>query len=74
MNIKFKYTEQKIDLPNAKILDQTEESASIILKRNDESIPDILNKLTSQVEVVDMNIEEMSTDDIIAKLYNELKI
>ena len=24
--------------------------------------------------VVDMNIEEMSTDDIIAKLYNELKI
>lgn len=74
MNIKFKYTEQKIDLPNAKILDQTEESASIILKHNDESIPDILNKLTSQVEVVDMNIEEMSTDDIIAKLYNELKI
>lgn len=74
MNIKFKYTEHKIDLPNAKILDQTEESASIILKHNDESIPDILNKLTSQVEVVDMNIEEMSTDDIIAKLYNELKI
>lgn len=74
MNIKFKYTEQKIDLPNAKILDQKEESASIILKHNDESIPDILNKLTSQVEVVDMNIEEMSTDDIIAKLYNELKI
>ena len=74
MNIKFKYTEQKIDLPNAKILDQTEESASIILKHNDESIPDILNKLTSQVEVVDINIEEMSTDDIIAKLYNELKI
>ena len=74
MNIKFKYTKQKIDLPNAKILDQTEESASIILKHNDESIPDILNRLTSQVEVVDMNIEEMSTDDIIAKLYNELKI
>ena len=74
MNIKFKYTEQKIDLPNAKILDQTEERASIILKHNDESIPDILDKLTSQVEVVDMNIEEMSTEDIIAKLYNELKI
>lgn len=74
MNIKFKYTEQKINLPNATILDQTEESASIILKHNDESIPDILNKLTSQVEVVDMNIEEMSAEDIIAKLYNELKI
>ena len=30
--------------------------------------------LTSKVEVVDMSSEEMSTDDIIAKLYNELKI
>lgn len=27
-----------------------------------------------QVEIIDMNAEEMSTDDIIAKLYNELKI
>ncbi len=74
MNIKFKYTDKKIDLPNANILEQTEESASIVLKHNDESMADILNKLTNQVEVVDMNIEEMSTEDIIAKIYNELKI
>lgn len=74
MNIKFKYTDKKIDLPNANILEQTEESASIVLKHNDESMADILNKLTNQVEVVDINIEEMSTEDIIAKIYNELKI
>ena len=74
VNIKFKYTDKKINLPNANIVEQTEESASIILKRNDESIADVLDKLTSQVEVVDMNIEEMTTDDIIAKLYKELKI
>lgn len=74
MNIKFKYTDKKINLPNANILEQTEESASIVLKHNDESIANILNELTNQVEVVDINIEEMSTDDIIAKLYNELKI
>ena len=74
VNIKFKYTDKKINLPNANIIEQTEESASILLKRNDESIADVLDKLTSQVEVVDMNIEEMTTDDIIAKLYKELKI
>ena len=74
VNIKFKYTDKKINLPNANIVEQTEESASILLKRNDESIADVLDKLTSQVEVVDMNIEEMTTDDIIAKLYKELKI
>ena len=74
MNIKFKYTDKKIDLPNANILEQTEESASIVLKHNDDSMADILNKLTNQVEVVDINIEEMSTEDIIAKIYNELKI
>lgn len=74
MSIKFKYTDKKINLPNANILEQTEESASIVLKHNDESMADILNELTNQVEVVDMNIEEMSTDDIIARLYNELKI
>ena len=35
---------------------------------------DILNELTSQVDIVDINIEDMSTDDVIAKLYKELKI
>ena len=74
INLKFKYTDKIINLPNANILEQTEESASIVLKHNDESIADVLNELTNQVEVVDISIEEMSTDDIIAKLYNELKI
>ncbi len=74
INLKFKYTDKIINLPNANILEQTEESASIVLKHNDESIADVLNELTNQVEVVDVSIEEMSTDDIIAKLYNELKI
>lgn len=74
MNVKFKYTDKKINISNANILEQTEENASFILKKNDESIANILNELTKQVEVVDINIKEMSTDDIIAKLYNELKI
>lgn len=74
INIKFKYANKKIKLQNADIVEQTEETASIVLKDKDESMANILNELTSQVEVVDMSIEEMSTDDIIAKLYNELKI
>lgn len=74
INIKFKYTDKKIKLKNANIVEQTEESASLILKHKDESMADILNELTSQVEVIDINIEEMSTDDVIAKLYKELKI
>lgn len=74
INIKFKYTNKKIKLQNADIVEQTEETASIVLKNKEESMANILNELTSQVEVVDMSIEEMSTDDIIAKLYNELKI
>ncbi len=74
INIKFKYTNKKIKLKNVNIVNQTEESASLILKHKDESTADILNELTSQVEVIDINIEEMSTDDVIAKLYKELKI
>ena len=74
INIKFKYTNKKIKLQNADIVEQTEETASIMLKNKEESMANILNELTSQVDVVDMSIEEMSTDDIIAKLYNELKI
>lgn len=74
INIKFKYTDKKLKIKNAKILEQTEESASIVLKHEDESMADILNELTNQVEVIDLNIEEMSTDDVIAKLYKELKI
>ena len=74
INIKFKYTDKKIQLENANIIEQTEESASIILKHKDESMADVLNELTNQVDVIDLNIEEMSTDDIIAKLYKELEI
>lgn len=74
INIKFKYTDKRIQLENANIIEQTEESASIILKHKDESMADVLNELTNQVDVIDLNIEEMSTDDIIAKLYKELEI
>lgn len=74
INIKFKYTNKKIKLQNADVIEQTEETASVVLKNKEELMANILNEITNQVELVDMNIEEMSTDDIIAKLYNELKI
>ena len=74
INVIFKYTDKKIKIKGAKILEQTEESASLILKHKDEHRADILNELTSQVDIVDINIEDMSTDDVIAKLYKELKI
>ena len=74
INIKFKYTDKKIKLKNAKIIDQTEESASLILKHKDETMANILNEITNQVDIIDINIEELGTDDIIAKLYKELKI
>lgn len=74
INVKFKYTDKKIKIKDAKILEQTEESASLILKHKDENMADILNELTNQLEIIDLNIEEMSTDNIIAKLYKELNI
>ena len=74
INVKFKYTDKKIKIKDAKILEQTEESASLVLKHKDENMADILNALTSQVDIVDINVEDMSTDDVIAKLYKELKI
>ena len=74
INVKFKYSTQKLDIKNAKIIEQTEESASLILKHKDENMADILNELTNQVDVIDLNIEELTTDDVIAKLYKELKI
>ena len=33
-----------------------------------------MNRLKVHKEIVDINIEEMSTDKVIAKLYKELKI
>ena len=74
INVKFKYTDKKIKIKEAKIFEQTEESASLVLKHKDENMADILNELTRQVDIVDINIEDMSTDDVIAKLYKELKI
>lgn len=74
INVKFKYTDKKIKIKDAKILEQTEESVSLVLKHKDENMADILNALTSQVDIVDINVEDMSTDDVIAKLYKELKI
>ena len=74
IDIRFEYTDKKIVLKNAKILEQTEESASIELKHKDENMADILNELMRQVNITDISVEEMSTDDVIAKLYKELKI
>ena len=74
VNVKFEYTTDKIKLKDAKVLEQTEESASLILRHKDGNMADILEELTKQVKVTDLSIEEMSTDDVIAKLYKELKI
>ncbi len=74
INIKFTYTDKKIQMKNIKVLEQTEESASLILKHREDNMTDILNELAKQVEITDIGIEEMSTDDVIAKLYKELKI
>ena len=74
INVKFKYTDKKLKINQAKIVEQTEESAILVLKHKDENMADILNELTNQVEIIDFSIEEMSTDDVIAKLYKELKI
>ncbi len=74
IDIRFEYTDKKIILKNAKILEQTEESASIELKHKDENMADIFNELMRQVNITDISVEEMSTDDVIAKLYKELKI
>ena len=74
IDIRFEYTDKKIVLKNARILEQTEESASIELKHKDENMADILNELMRQVNITDISVEEMSTDDVIAKLYKELKI
>lgn len=74
IDIRFEYTYKKIVLKNAKILEQTEESASIELKHKDENMADILNELMRQVNITNISVEEMSTDDVIAKLYKELKI
>lgn len=74
INVKFKYTDKKIKIKEAKVIEQTEESVSLVLKHKDENMASILNELTSQVDIVDINVEDMSTDDVIAKLYKELKI
>ena len=74
VDVKFEYTTDKIKLKDAKVLEQTEESASLILKHKEGNMADILDELTKQVKVTDLSIEEMSTDDVIAKLYKELKI
>ena len=59
INVKFKYTDKKIKIKDAKILEQTEESASLVLKHKDENMADILNAPTSQVDIVDINVEDM---------------
>lgn len=74
IDIRFEYTTKKIVLKNAKILEQSEESASIELKHKDENMSAIFNELMGQVNIIDISVEEMSTDDVIAKLYKELKI
>ena len=45
-------------MKDAKVLEQTEESASLILKHKAGNMADILDELTKQVKVTDLSIEE----------------
>lgn len=75
IEVEFAKNYESIKLPGYTILSHTQNTA--IMRNNDNTefhVKDFFNDITKKYEVVDFQVNSIGVDEILAKLYNELKI
>lgn len=74
LTAQYACTKKKIKMKKIQVLEQTEER--VILKFNPEKwkIQEVIQKLEEQVKIIDIQIENSPIEEVIAKMYQEMKI
>lgn len=74
MNVQFEYTKNKINIENVEVNDQNEQRAVLSFNSNIIKLQDVIRFLTTQVNILDIEVESSPIEEVIAKMYMDMKI
>lgn len=74
LNVQYEYTQNKINIENVEILQQTEQRSVLSFNSNIIKLQDVIRYLTMQVNVLDIEVESSPIEEVIAKMYKDMKI
>lgn len=74
MSVQYEYTENKINIRDVEVSDQNEQRAILTFNSNIIKMQDVIAYLTKQVNVLDIQIESSPIEEVIAKMYKDMKI
>lgn len=74
MSVQYEYTDKKINIKNVDIVEQNEQRAVLKFNSNIIKMQDVISYLAKQVNVLDVQVESSPIEEVIAKMYKDMKI
>lgn len=74
MSVQYEYTKNKINIENVEVIEQNEQRAVLSFNSNIIKLQDVIRFLTTQVNVLDIEVESSPIEEVIAKMYMDMKI
>ena len=74
LTVEYSFNKKKMKLDNADIIEQSENHAKISFNNKITNLQEVLNNIGNQVNITDVSVESMQVEEVIAKLYEEMKI
>ena len=74
LNVQYEYTENKINIENVEVAEQSEQRAVLSFNSNIIKLQDVIRFLTMQVNVLDIEVESSPIEEVIAKMYHDMNI
>ena len=74
VSAQYEYTHNRININDVEIVNQNEQRATMKFNSNIIKLQDVISLLTKQVNVLDIQVESSPIEEVIAKMYEEMKI
>lgn len=74
LTVEYSFNKKKIKLENTNIIEQNENHVQLLFDNKVTNLQNVLNNIGNQVNITDVSVESMQVEEVIAKLYEEMKI
>ncbi len=74
LSTEYEYTKNRININNVEVEKQDNQRAVLRFNSNIIKLQDVIRLLTKQVNVLDIQVESSPIEEVIAKMYHEMKI
>ena len=74
MSAQYEFTKNKINIPNVEVVEQNNQRVVLKFNSNIIKVQDVITYLAKSVNILDIQIESSPIEEVIAKMYRDMKI